>query len=490
MELTMLTITNLKQSFDYPINEFVLVVCSKCNKHYQIKISALRIYCVKNKTIICRGCAAKEIGLKLRKDKTVYSKDNFICNICKNIKHIQIKSAKDNMRYNNGIYICKSCAMSKAHKDGKFADIYTDKFKSKLKDNGDRFWEINRDTWREKLVTPEFKQKMSECGKRAWTDEYRKRMVKVRFLQPKTSSQQKILYSLLDDLKIKYYDDQDIKCIIGYFCFDCRIDPQEGIKLEKSLLIEVQGDYWHNLPKNIRNDKSKATYLKTYFPEYDLKYLWEHEFDNKDRVINLLKYWLGLSKFELINFDFKDIQERIADYKTAELFISKYHYAGRVGRSGINLGYYLGDELVAVIIYVNPTRQETAIKQGYAYDNVLELSRLAIHPQYQVKNLASYLIGRSINYIKQNKLWIKLLISFADTTYNHLGTIYKASNWILDGEVAPDYWYADNKGYVCHKKTLWYKASKNVMSESEYCSKFNYSKVWGDKKFRYIYKLV
>ena len=63
MELTMLTITNLKQSFDYPINEFVLVVCSKCNKHYQIKISALRIYCVKNKTIICRGCAAKEIGL-------------------------------------------------------------------------------------------------------------------------------------------------------------------------------------------------------------------------------------------------------------------------------------------------------------------------------------------------------------------------------------------------------------------------------------------
>jgi len=81
------------------------------------------------------------------------------------------------------------------------------------------------------------------------------------------------------------------------------------------------------------------------------------------------------------------------------------------------------------------------------------------------------------------------LVSFADTTFNHVGTIYKASNWRLDGEVAPDYWYKDNDGYMCHKKTLWNKASKMCMTESEYCAKYGFVKIRGEKKFRYIYEL-
>jgi hypothetical protein len=321
------------------------------------------------------------------------------------------------------------------------------------------------------------------------SDAFRIKMAKICISQPKTSSQQIILYSILDDLKITYHKDDDESCRIGYYCFDCRIDPQNRINLKKSLLIEVQGDYWHNLPKVIARDKSKATYLKTYFPEYDLKYLWEHEFNNKDRISNLLKYWLGLKPAELTNFDFKDLKEMIIDFKEAEIFISKYHYAGRLGRSGINLGYYLGDVLIGVIVYSTPIRQEVASKQGYQYKEVLELSRLVIHPDFQIKNLASYLISKSINYIRNSHPWIKCLVSFADMTHNHQGTIYKASNWKLDGEVSPDYWYADDKGYICHKKTLWNHAKKMSMTESEYCNKFSYVKVFGEKKFRYVYKM-
>jgi len=347
-----------------------------------------------------------------------------------------------------------------------------------------------RESVKKVCSNPEFRKKMSEISKKRWENkEYREKMAVIRINQPKTSTQQKILYSFLDDLKIKYFSDNSIECKIGFYTFDCRIDPQPNIKLNKPLLIEVQGDYWHKLEKNIRQDRSKATYLRSYYPEFDLKYLWEHEFDNRDRITNLLKYWLGLKEQELVNFDFKQVTERLIDYKEAELFISKYHYAGRIGRSGVNFGYYLNDELIAVIVYANPIRQEVAIKQGYAYKEVLELSRLAIHPNYQVKNLASHLISRSINYIKKDKLDIKLLVSFADNTYNHSGVVYKASNWTLDGEVAPDYWYADDRGYMCHKKTLWNKASKNSLTESEYCSRHNYTKIYGDKKYRYIFKL-
>ena len=377
--------------------------------------------------------------------------------------------------------------------------IYTsDEFKKRMSKTSKEYYVQNKEKIIERLKsekvlkrlrevcsTKEHRDRTSINSIKLWQrDEYRQKLLKSlaisRFKSQisQKSKIQDILYSILDDLKIKYIKEYPI----GYYNIDCFIPI-------KYLLIEVQGDYWHSLEKNIRRDKSKATYLKTYFPEYDLKYLWEHEFDNKDRIINLLKYWLGIKNQELINFNFKDIQERIIDYKEAELFISKYHYAGRIGRSGINLGYYLGDELITTIIYVNPTRQETATKQGMFYKEVLELNRLAIHPQYQVKNLASHLISRSINYIKQSKPEIKLLVSFADSTFNHDGTIYKASNWILSGEVLPDYWYADDRGYICHKKTLWNKASSLKMTESEYCLKFNYMKVWGEKKFRYLYKI-
>lgn len=326
--------------------------------------------------------------------------------------------------------------------------------------------------YRKLYQTKEWSEKSTKSNSDRWannrellmktfsSDAFRIKMAKICINQPKTSSQQIILYSILDDLKIVHHKDDNDLCRIGYYCFDCRIDPQDGINLSRSLLIEVQGDYWHNLPKAVARDKSKSTYLKTYFPDFDLKYLWEHEFDNKDRIVNLIKYWLGLKPSELIDFTFKDIQERVVDFKEAELFISKYHYASRVGRSGVNLGYYLGDILVGVIVYSTPIRQEVASKQGRPYREVLELSRLAIHPDYQVKNLASYLISKSVNYIRNNQSEIKCLVSFADMTHNHSGTVYKASNWKLDGEVAPDYWYADDRGYICHKKTLWNKAKK------------------------------
>jgi ribosomal protein S18 acetylase RimI-like enzyme len=338
---------------------------------------------------------------------------------------------------------------------------------------------------------PEARERCSEASKKAWSDpKYKEIQAQKRLNQPQTSSQQLVLYSLLTDLGVQFYDDKAKECQVGFYCFDCRVNHQDKINLKKPLLIEVQGDYWHNLPKAIARDKSKATYLRSYFPEFDLKYIWEHEFNNKHRVLEMVKYWLGLSQLSLIDFHFYDVKEKVIGYREAELFISKYHYAGRVGRSGVNLGYYLGDQLIAVIIYSSPIRQEVAFKQGYSYQQVMELSRLAIHPQYQAKNLASHLISQSITYMRKIRLDVKLLVSFADTTYNHIGTIYKASNWILDGEVAPSYWYRDNEGYVCHKKTLWNHASKMQMTETQYCNKFGFQKIIGEKKFRYIYKLA
>jgi len=421
------------------------------------------------------------------------------CDVCGKMRQIQFRNINK---------ICPSCAAKKTYQDNK--QIFQAASKQRIGNrefgksvsvgmlaipkairvinakNASSWWKDAQKKSRilAKRLTDEYRQKMRDIWNRPG---YREKMAVIRLSYPRTSSQQDILYSILTDLKVQFSNDQSVNCKIGWYAFDCRIDPQSNLMIAKPLLIEVQGDYWHNREQQVVRDRQKATYLRTYFPEFDLKYLWEHEFNNKDRVVNLIKYWLGLKTISKIKIEFDKVEERIIDYKTAELFISKYHYAGRVGRSGINLGYFYDNELIGVIIYSTLTRQETAIKLNISYSSMLELSRLAIHPQYQVKNLASNIISRSMNFIKKNNKNIKCLVSFADSTYNHSGIIYKASNWKLDGVVPPDYWYADNQGYICHKKTLWNKAKKMSMTENEYCVKFNYMKVWGKSKTRFVY---
>lgn len=481
---------SLDESFQLKVSDIVEIRCTHCGELRSLRVSSVRVRAATKKPYICRSCSNRINAQKCRKETTIYHESIYECSDCKKKFTLKIKNYRANLRRNRGLFRCNSCSLSRAHIDGKFDKIYTKEFKQKLDSNSKSFWRKARDTWREKLVTPEFRRSMSEYGKRAWQVEgYRERMALVRLQQPRTSTQQEILYSLLSDLGVKFFDDRSVYCKIGYYTFDCRIDPQEGISLKKSLLIEVQGDYWHSLSKIIAKDKSKSTYIKTYFPEFDLKYLWEHEFNNRGRILDMLRYWLGLDTPGLREFDFTDVTSSLIEAREAEIFVSKYHYAGRIGRSGTNIGFFLGSDLVAVCVFACPVRQEVALKQGLAFREVLELSRFCIHPSYQVRNFASWLLARSIVYVRKQRSEIRLLVSFADSSYNHLGTIYKASNWHLDGEVAPDYWYADDRGYICHKKTLWNKAKQMCMTEAEYCTKFNYVKIWGDKKLRYIYKL-
>jgi hypothetical protein len=85
-----------------------------------------------------------------------------------------------------------------------------------------------------------------------------------------------------------------------------------------------------------------------------------------------------------------------------------------------------------------------------------------------------------------DKPLIKKIITFADTTYGHEGTIYKAANWTLIGQVKPDYWYVDEHGNRFHKKTIWDHASKMSQNEEEYANLYGLNKIVGGMKHRYV----
>ena len=335
------------------------------------------------------------------------------------------------------------------------------------------------------LFRPEVNIKRAESVKKLWEDSaHRQKMAIICASQPRVSSIQTLLYSLLDDLGVKYYREYqdkpaDSECLIGPWTFDCVV-PREN---KPSLLIECQGEYWHSLPKTEARDRSKASYIANNFSNvYELKQIWEHEFAFKNKIIETLKYWLGIAEVDAVEYDFADLVIKDCPALDYRLLLSKYHYLPNAGRGGIVYGAYLDNELVAVCIFSPPVRQNIRTN-GVDYNEVCELSRLCVSPRFRKKNLLSWFVSRCIKLLDGR---FKLIVSYCDTTYNHNGAIYRACNFKPDGEVNPDYWYVSNDGWVMHKRTLYGHAVKMAMTELEFANKHNYKKVFGSKKLRFI----
>ncbi len=85
-------------------------------------------------------------------------------------------------------------------------------------------------------------------------------------------------------------------------------------------------------------------------------------------------------------------------------------------------------ETVGCIIYSAPPREADKRYGGKTW----ELARLYLLDEIP-RNAETWLIGKSIRHIKRTRPEVEHLLSYADPSAGHAGTIYKASNWRLDG---------------------------------------------------------
>jgi hypothetical protein len=335
----------------------------------------------------------------------------------------------------------------------------------------------------EKYKDKQYREDRKQQSIIRWQDPvYRERVIKgtsasLVLTGKQPSSLHTVFSSILDTHNIQYTPEY----VVGPYAFDFLV------KAEKPILVEINGDYWHSLKSSIERDRKKATYATNNLSQlYDFKVLWEFEFYTKGRVESKIRQWLGIDKIEYKDFEIEQVQIKSLSAKEARIFFTQYHYSGSLGRGGIIYGAYLGEELLAAIVYSPIIRKEVAIKQGLKTTEIIEISRLAIADHRHKKNFASWFINRTRKLLK-NKY--KMIIAFADTTFGHQGTVYKASGFKLDGKVPPSYWYVDDKGWVMHKKTLWNHATSLRMTEREFATKYKYRKLFGDEKLRYIMPL-
>lgn len=103
----------------------------------------------------------------------------------------------------------------------------------------------------------------------------------------------------------------------------------------------------------------------------------------------------------------------------------KTHYIGKWPAScHLTLGLKKGSRWLGVVTFSIPHR---SMLERFG-QSTWELSRLWVHDDVPT-NAETFLIGRSIRYIRKQHGDIRVLISFADPEAGHSGVIYRASNW-------------------------------------------------------------
>jgi hypothetical protein len=127
----------------------------------------------------------------------------------------------------------------------------------------------------------------------------------------------------------------------------------------------------------------------------------------------------------LKNWEVKQI-----DNSVAQQVVVTHHYLHRKAPCSQAFGLFDdAGELRGVVMYGTPS--SSSLRAGIAgkdqASNVVELTRLWIDDSTP-KNSESYLIGNSIKHCAK-----EIVVSFADTSQNHLGIVYQATNWIYTG---------------------------------------------------------
>lgn len=298
--------------------------------------------------------------------------------------------------------------------------------------------------------TDDRKAKLSDSMKLKWQDDdYRRRCAEARSKYPKTSYLEDMVADVLDAYGITYVR----QAVVGPWVFDFLLP-------ESNLLVEVNGWYWHSLRES--RDRAKSTYIDRH-TDYKLQVITESDLAAEGKLVAL---WARTIPTESVDFHTLRFEQCLKT-EIYDLF-SAFHYMGKPARGGRYFRLISGTETIAGIIGSPVHRQEVATSIGLSPQRVIEISRLVIHPKYQVKNLGSWVVSRFVRWCGSK---YDAVVAFADTGI-HRGTVYLAAGFHDYGlSRTSDYEYIDVSGFRLHKKTVWDAAKRNGLIESEYADR-------------------
>jgi hypothetical protein len=145
---------------------------------------------------------------------------------------------------------------------------------------------------------------------------------------------------------------------------------------------------------------------------------------------------------------------RRVDTKTAKAYIHANHYS-RGSHNGPSpcYGLFDGENLIGCLMFATPCSENVraSVFGPDHKDSVIELHRLHIL-DVTPKNTESWMISRCLKLLKKDRPKTRAVLSFADPTQGHVGTIYKACNFLSVGSSSPAMFYVDQEGRLRHPR--------------------------------------
>ena len=340
---------------------------------------------------------------------------------------------------------------------------FANAIRTNLSKNGKRLWED--DLYRLKVSSgirktyneTDLKQRLSVISKKRFDEDPKIREILFADRSFKNSKLNDLVATKLEGFSIVYEREFEVM----NYKFDFKIG---------NILLEVNGDYWHSLPENMRNDRAKRTFIERYYPQFHVCTIWESEIKSvrgNQRILEIL----GMQEIPSTEINLSDLLfvEGIDPIKV-DKFLDSFHYLGSTNRKRHVFGLTYRDVILAVAIFGPPVRQNIGPK-----GKTIELIRLCRHPRYYNKNMLTFFLAKCESAINKIKRY-NLMVSYADKRL-HTGIIYRAANWTDVGDTAPDYNYMSNDNIPMHKKTLYNRAKAIGLTEREYAEQNGLHKI-------------
>jgi len=147
----------------------------------------------------------------------------------------------------------------------------------------------------------------------------------------------------------------------------------------------------------------------------------------KDKIIQNLDDSLLKPEYKKIKKTYK--VESIKSSETYDWLLHK-HYAKRIPSISYAFGLYNNKNLLGVCTFGRPIAH-SLIKSSFngKYQNTFyELNRLCVNDNLP-KNTTSYFVSNALKMLPSPLV----IVSYADSSQNHNGYIYQATNWIYTG---------------------------------------------------------
>lgn len=186
-----------------------------------------------------------------------------------------------------------------------------------------------------------------------------------------------------------------------------------------------------------------------------------------------------------ITFNASDWELRTVELSDCAELVARCHYAGRGANTAtFKHGLFLKEDnhCYGIAWWIPPTRSCAEANFSGDWKKVLSLSRLAIEDEVP-RNAESFLIGRSIRLIRQSGAW-DCLLTWADSSQGHRGTIYRATNWEYLGTSKAEPSFTDAVGRLVSRKAGPVTRTREQMSELGYTRNAGSVK----HRFRIIFK--